>query len=157
MDVQTAPAEDVVAALPTFETAALAEASPVAAMYDMPPAEASVIAKAPVGPSGIADPAGEPVKAAAYPETAEEPAVKHLEDPRMPVGTHQFFAIYYAMTGLHGIHVLIGMILLSWLLWRAIRGDFGPDNFAAVDFGGLYWHLVDLIWIFLFPLLYLVR
>jgi len=67
-----------------------------------------------------------------------------------------FFAVYFCLTGLHGIHVLIGMFLLGWLLFRAIRGDFGPDNFNAVDFIGLYWHLVDLIWIFLFPLLYLI-
>lgn len=82
-------------------------------------------------------------------------AVKDL-DPAFREKLGIFFGVYFCLTGLHGIHVLIGMILLSWLLWRAIRGDFGPDNFAAVDFGGLYWHLVDLIWIFLFPLLYLI-
>jgi cytochrome c oxidase subunit 3 len=68
----------------------------------------------------------------------------------------QFFAIYFCLTGLHGIHVLLGMILIAWLLMRNARGDFGPNNFNAVDFGALYWHLVDLIWIFLFPLLYLI-
>lgn len=68
----------------------------------------------------------------------------------------RFFGVYFCLTGLHGIHVLIGMIVISWLLRRASRGDFGPDNFTAVDLGALYWHLVDLIWIFLFPLLYLI-
>jgi len=53
--------------------------------------------------------------------------------------------------------VLVGIALLFWLLFRAYRGDFAPDNFAAVDFVGLYWHIVDLIWIFLFPLLYLIH
>jgi len=60
------------------------------------------------------------------------------------------------MTGLHGLHVIVGMVLLAWLLWRSLRGDFGTRNYTAVDLSGLYWHLVDLIWIFLFPLLYLI-
>ncbi|NNE09471.1 MAG: hypothetical protein HKN20_13000 [Gemmatimonadetes bacterium] len=60
------------------------------------------------------------------------------------------------MTGLHGIHVLIGMIILGWLIYRALKNDFSPEYFTPVDLGVLYWHLVDLIWIFLFPLLYLI-
>ena len=70
---------------------------------------------------------------------------------------HLFFQIYFLMTGLHGLHVLIGMGLIGWILWRATKGAFGPQNFTAVDLVGLYWHLVDLIWIFLFPLLYLIH
>jgi cytochrome c oxidase subunit III len=61
------------------------------------------------------------------------------------------------MTGLHGIHVLVGMGLIAWVLFRAWGGEFGPAYFAPVDLVGLYWHLVDLIWIFLFPLLYLIH
>jgi cytochrome c oxidase subunit 3 len=60
------------------------------------------------------------------------------------------------MTGLHGLHVIAGIAMLVWLIVRARRGAFSPQNFAAVDNGGLYWHLVDIIWIFLFPLLYLI-
>lgn len=67
-----------------------------------------------------------------------------------------FFSIYFAMTGLHVIHILAGMIAIGWVLKRAIRGDFGPNYFTPVDAVGLYWHLVDLVWIFLFPLLYLI-
>lgn len=67
-----------------------------------------------------------------------------------------FFSIYYFMTGLHGFHVLGGIAALSWLLFRAMRGDFYKDYFGPVDNVGLYWHLVDLIWIYLFPLLYLI-
>jgi cytochrome c oxidase subunit 3 len=70
---------------------------------------------------------------------------------------HIFFQIYFLMTGLHGIHVLVGMGLLTWLLIRSIAGVFGPRRFNAVEIVGLYWHLVDLIWIFLFPLLYLIH
>jgi len=67
-----------------------------------------------------------------------------------------FFSIYFLMTGLHGIHVLVGMGLYLWLLRRAGRGDFGPAYYGPVDLVALYWHLVDVIWIFLFPLFYLI-
>ena len=61
------------------------------------------------------------------------------------------------MTGLHGLHVILGLAVIFWLLIRAIRGDFGRSYYTPVDLGGLYWHLVDVIWIFLFPLLYLIH
>jgi cytochrome c oxidase subunit 3 len=75
-----------------------------------------------------------------------------------PTG-HQFifFSFYFMMTGLHGIHILLGIIVLLWLLRRAIRGDFTSSYYTPVDLVGLYWHLVDVIWIYLFPLLYLIR
>ena len=68
-----------------------------------------------------------------------------------------FFSIYYCMTGVHAIHILVGIGFLVWLLVRAVRRDFNPQYFGPVDYVGLYWHLVDLIWIYLFPLLYLIR
>jgi cytochrome c oxidase subunit 3 len=74
-----------------------------------------------------------------------------------PPNVHIFFSIYYCMTGLHGIHVVIGIGILIWTLLRAMKGHFGPDYFFPVDYVGLYWHLVDLIWIYLFPLLYLIH
>jgi cytochrome c oxidase subunit III len=73
-----------------------------------------------------------------------------------PANTQIFFSIYFLMTGLHGIHVLVGMALIGWVLMRARRGAFGPGYYSPVDFVGLYWHVVDLVWIFLFPLLYLI-
>jgi cytochrome c oxidase subunit 3 len=71
-------------------------------------------------------------------------------------GVSMYFTVYFLMTGLHGLHVLIGMSLLAWVAVRAARGEFGPAYSTPVELTGLYWHLVDLIWIFLFPLLYLV-
>jgi len=71
-------------------------------------------------------------------------------------GVSMYFTVYFLMTGLHGLHVLIGMSLLAWVAMRAWRGEFGPGYSTPVELSGLYWHLVDLIWIFLFPLLYLV-
>ena len=68
-----------------------------------------------------------------------------------------FFSIYYCMTGVHAIHILGGIVVLVWLLVRSIRHDFNRHYFGPVDYVGLYWHLVDLIWIYLFPLLYLIR
>jgi cytochrome c oxidase subunit 3 len=67
-----------------------------------------------------------------------------------------FYSFYFVMTGIHGLHVLIGMGLIGWIYFRTNRGDFNSHKFAPVEFVGLYWHIVDLIWIFLFPLLYLV-
>jgi cytochrome c oxidase subunit 3 len=61
------------------------------------------------------------------------------------------------MTGVHGLHVVIGIGLLGWLWIRLNKGHFDRHNYSAVENVGLYWHLVDLIWIFLFPLLYLVK
>ncbi len=74
-----------------------------------------------------------------------------------PRNTQIFFGIYYMMTGLHGFHIVFGMVAIGWLLFRSIRGDFSGEYFGPVDYVGLYWHLVDLIWIYLFPLLYLIR
>lgn len=67
-----------------------------------------------------------------------------------------FYSFYFVMTGLHGLHVLIGMGAIAWVYLRMSKGEFNSRQFAPVEFVGLYWHIVDLIWIFLFPLLYLV-
>ncbi len=67
-----------------------------------------------------------------------------------------FFSLYFMMTGLHGIHVLVGMGLIMWCLIRSNKGHFGSEYYTPVEMTGIYWHLVDLIWIYLFPLLYLV-
>ncbi len=75
-----------------------------------------------------------------------------MAEPYVPI----FFSIYFVMTGIHGIHVLIGMGVLSWLAWRAYKGHFSSEYYTPVELTGLYWHLVDIIWIFLFPLLYLI-
>lgn len=80
----------------------------------------------------------------------EDPNAKLDRD----VGT--FFSIYYCLTGLHAIHIIGGIIALSWIFWRSLLGQWRSDYFGPVDFVGLYWHLVDLIWIYLFPLLYLI-
>ncbi len=72
-------------------------------------------------------------------------------------GAGLFFSIYYCMTGVHAIHILGGMAVLTWLLVRATKDQFNEQYFGPVDYVGLYWHLVDLIWIYLFPLLYLIK
>ena len=129
-----------------------------AALVKLPAADASVVKKAAFGPGGLAPASGSPeqeseVKA----EAAAEAKLPHLRDPKMPVNTHQFFAIYYCMTGLHGIHVVIGMGMIAWLMWGAMLGRYDGNYYTPVDLGGLYWHIVDLIWIFLFPLFYLIH
>jgi cytochrome c oxidase subunit 3 len=125
-------------------------ALPPPAAAPAPPAafvvERSAIKPAPPGPGGTL-----------VAEEEQQEQLDHAGMGRRPDNVQTFFSIYFLMTGLHGIHVLIGMGAILWILVRAIRGDFGPEYFTPVDFVGLYWHLVDLIWIFLFPLLYLIH
>ncbi len=78
------------------------------------------------------------------------PFLKGLESPAI------FYSLYFVMTGLHGIHVLIGMGLISWLILRGARGEFYSGFYTPLEMTGLDWNLVDLIWIFLFPLFDLV-
>ena len=70
---------------------------------------------------------------------------------------HLFFQIYFCATGLHALHVIIGMGCITWVLGKAMAGAFSPEYNVPVDIVGLYWHIVDLIWIFLVPLLYLIH
>lgn len=67
-----------------------------------------------------------------------------------------FFSLYYVMTGLHGFHVLAGIGLITFTIWHTKRGHIREDKFTLLENSGLYWHLVDLIWIYLFPLFYLI-
>jgi len=102
------------------------------------------------------------IKAFEWTEKFEEHHVPgptfHLEG-ESPQGQGQaqlFFSLYFAMTGLHALHMVVGVGLLSVILWQSYEGRFSPQYFTPVDIAGLYWHFVDIIWIFLFPLLYLV-
>jgi cytochrome c oxidase subunit 3 len=67
-----------------------------------------------------------------------------------------FFNLYFAMTGLHALHMIVGMAILGVAAWWAWRGAFTPENHNFIEGLGLYWHFVDIVWIFLFPLLYLL-
>jgi cytochrome c oxidase subunit III len=116
-------------------------------------------AVAPTDTTSTAQPApagaGQPAAGVENPATAGKKAPPGaLERPRH---VSVFFSIYFFMTGLHGVHVVAGIITWLWLLRRAVRGEFGPQHFGAIDYAALYWHLVDLIWIYLFPLLYLIH
>jgi cytochrome c oxidase subunit 3 len=146
-----APHEEHAAAEPA---APAAVATPVPAAPAAPAAPgapgALVVEKSKIAPSA-AGPAGTVTS-----EAAAAGAAEHAHLGKRPSNVQIFFGIYFLMTGLHGIHVLAGMGAIAWILVRSIRGDFGPEYFTPVDFVGLYWHLVDLIWIFLFPLLYLI-
>ena len=67
-----------------------------------------------------------------------------------------FFWIYFVMTGLHALHMVVGLGLMTWLLWTAFKGSYTAEYYMPVEMSGLYWHFVDIVWIFLFPLLYLL-
>ena len=102
----------------------------------------STIAPAAEGPSGLAAP--------------PEPATDEHAIEAEPANAQIYFSIYFLLTGLHGIHVLGGIGAFAWLYMCARRGYFDSGHFTRVDMVALYWHLVDLIWIYLFLLLYLI-
>lgn len=93
---------------------------------------------------------------------------EHFHEGIYPAGAYHFkelptfgaqmaFTLYFAMTALHALHVVVGMGLLSWVCVGCFRRRYGPHDQTPVELCGLYWHLVDIIWIFLWPLLYLTR
>lgn len=117
-------------------------------------ANPTAAADAPPG-SDQTSPTERPSEVATAPAASEVAAPTAPEEGR-PARLGTFFGIYYVMTGVHAIHILLGMGFLTWLLARAVKGHFTPSYFGPVDYVGLYWHLVDLVWIYLFPLLYLI-
>ncbi|MDB6146973.1 MAG: cytochrome c oxidase subunit [Spartobacteria bacterium] len=78
----------------------------------------------------------------------------HWQEPN-PQAAEIFFWLYFAMTGLHAIHVTVGIGIMLILAWLARSGKFRGGNYTTIEVAGLYWHFVDIVWIFLFPLLYL--
>jgi cytochrome c oxidase subunit 3 len=78
------------------------------------------------------------------------PEIAHMNNP------HIFFSIYFIMTGLHGLHVAIGMGLIAWLMYLTARDKLHSAYYTPMELVGIFWHLVDIIWIFLFPLFYLI-
>jgi cytochrome c oxidase subunit III len=91
-----------------------------------------------------------PVDAAGHPTQNPIP-------PDMAQKTQIFFFLYFAMTGMHALHMIIGIVLLFWLIARAQKGEFSAGYVAPIENFGLYWHFVDIVWLFLFPLLYLIN
>ncbi|MBA3913782.1 MAG: cytochrome c oxidase subunit 3 family protein [Acidobacteriales bacterium] len=73
-----------------------------------------------------------------------------------PASEQVFFSLYFAMTGMHALHMIIGVGIFLFLTWKAWRGTYGPGYYTPLEIGGLYWHFVDIVWIYLFPLLYLI-
>jgi cytochrome c oxidase subunit 3 len=82
------------------------------------------------------------------------PGSPHMKE--IAPGESVFFSIYYVTTGLHGIHVVIGGLVLAWIMVLIRKDRVNADDWVVLENGGLYWHLVDLVWIFIFPLYYLI-
>jgi len=76
---------------------------------------------------------------------------KHVDPGKVQL----FLCFYYIMTAIHGIHIIVGIGCILWVAWEAWRGTIPPENYSTVEVVSLYWHLVDAIWLFLMPLLYL--
>ncbi len=98
------------------------------------------------------------IQAGLLPGHLYHPHLHHLVagSPALPENSHIFYSIYFMATGIHAIHILVGIGVLTWIWRRNERGDFSKEYYAGVDIAALYWHLVDLVWIYLFPLLYLI-
>ena len=84
------------------------------------------------------------------------PIPGHSDQYANPQHAQIFFSLYFIMTGLHALHMIIGLGIFTWLLIMAWRGRFTPEYHTPLEMGGLYWHFVDIVWIYLFPLLYLI-
>jgi cytochrome c oxidase subunit III len=92
-------------------------------------------------------------------EPGHEPAGTHVdpaEAANLQMHTQIFFSLYFTMTGLHALHMIIGIGLMSVITWMAMKGKFSSEYYTPVEMSGLYWHFVDIVWIYLFPLLYLI-
>jgi cytochrome c oxidase subunit 3 len=127
------------------ETVSIDEAAPEALLGEAGESDVSKIAPAAAGPAGLA--------------TAQDRAAAMAEgDPVIvdPANARTFFSVYFLMTGLHGIHVILGMLAMLWLLKLTRQGVFDGGHYTKVDNIALYWHVVDLIWIYLFLLMYLI-
>lgn len=74
-----------------------------------------------------------------------------------PSKVELFYSFYFVMTGLHALHMIVGLAILGTLLWMAYRGRFSSEYYSPVEVAGLYWHFVDIVWIYLFPFLYLIE
>ena len=141
----------------------LAAAAPVAAApvasATVPPASVSTadpakpkseLPSAASAPTGLA-----PARNASPSHQQHAAPVHHSIDPNRPDRAHIFYGLYFATTGLHALHLMIGLCVVLWLARRTARGEFGPNYSTPIELGGLYWHLVDVVWIFVFPLFYL--
>lgn len=98
------------------------------------------------------------IKLAEYGEHFKEGALpgRYFHMRELPTfGANRFFTMYWVMTGLHAVHVTAGIGVLGWLTFRAWRRFYTPEHHVGLEMGTLYWHLVDVIWIFLWPLMYL--
>jgi cytochrome c oxidase subunit 3 len=84
------------------------------------------------------------------------PGPNFVWDGKYPAGAEMFYSLYFVMTGLHAVHMIIGIGIMLVIAWMAWRRTFSAEYYTPVEVSGLYWHFVDIVWIFLFPLLYLI-
>jgi cytochrome c oxidase subunit III len=88
--------------------------------------------------------------------SAQDIIDKYPQIPIDPAPTQIYFSLYFAMTGLHALHMIVGVGIFCFLTYYAWKGRYTPEYHTPIEIGGLYWHFVDIIWIYLFPLLYLI-
>jgi len=118
------------------------------------PAENPALAKSAVDTNGVTGTQG--LGHQAGEAGAGAPEALSMRERSMP-GSEIFFSLYFAMTGMHALHMIIGIALLFWLLRNAYKGAYSAAYYTPIENFGLYWHFVDIVWIYLFPLLYLIN
>lgn len=143
-------APGVLSSTPPADAAAAGTAAPTGAATATTPANGDII----LDPTKIAPAAAPPGGLAAAEQQGQGEHGLMKEEPK---NVQTFFAIYFVMTGLHGVHVVAGIIAIFVILLFSIKGIYKPEWYTPVDMVALYWHIVDLVWIFLFPLLYLIH
>ena len=84
------------------------------------------------------------------------PGPNFVWEGKYPAGAEMFYSLYFCMTGLHALHMIVGLGIMTVIAIMAGRGTFDEEYYTPVEVSGLYWHFVDIVWIFLFPLLYLI-
>jgi cytochrome c oxidase subunit 3 len=98
-----------------------------------------------------------PAREEGAPAACHVPGPQFTFEPAMHAKHAQiFFSLYFMMTGIHALHMVIGLGIMTWMLWWSWRGVITAEYFSPIEISGLYWHFVDIVWIFLFPLLYLI-
>jgi cytochrome c oxidase subunit 3 len=86
----------------------------------------------------------------------DDPAKLQAREAEIQQHSQIFFSLYFALTGMHAIHMIVGVGIFAVITWMAHKGQFTPEYHTPLEIAGLYWHFVDIVWIYLFPLLYLI-
>ncbi len=125
-------------------------------VWDSHAAEGTAVAGGDEGVEGVHEAGGAGAAAGEHGGRTTHAATAAQRDPALQQHTQIFFSLYFTMTGLHALHMIVGIAVMSVIAFMAWQGRFDATYYTPVEMSGLYWHFVDIVWIYLFPLLYLI-